>query len=197
MIIPSSMLKRDPQKWFFHDHIIWPVIWLIPNTVKPNHITVFRIILTPVVLGFLLFENYTVGIPLFIFAAITDALDGSLARIRGQITAWGTFYDPVADKILIGTVLVLIVARHVNPIIAVGIISIELMLIFGGWYRRERGRVVHANVWGKVKMFLEVVAILMVLIAIWGGADTFIELSNGTLILAIIFAVVSLLTYSL
>lgn len=174
-----------------------PFLFLIPNFVKPNHVTVFRLILTPIVLWLLYIENWEIGIPLFILASFTDALDGTLARVRDEITDWGIFYDPVADKILIGSVILLIVIRHVNPVIAMGIIAVELMLLIGGWYRRRRKNFQPANIWGKIKMILEFCGVLFLLISLWLGADLFIDISQGTLVLAIIFAIVSLLTYSL
>ncbi|MFH1712189.1 MAG: CDP-alcohol phosphatidyltransferase family protein [Patescibacteria group bacterium] len=191
------MKTRDPNKLFPHDYLLKPLVFLIPQAVKPNHITVFRMIMTPVVLWLLLIENYQIGVPLFIFIALTDALDGSLARLRKQITAWGTFYDPVADKLLIGSVILLIVIKYVNPILAVALIAVELMIIVGGWYKRHNGAVQSANIWGKIKMFLEVCGVMFLLISLWFGADIFVDISNGTLVLAVIFAIVSLLTYSL
>lgn len=191
------MKKRDPRKLFPHDYLFKPLVALFPASIIPNHITMFRMALTPFVLWFLILENYYLGIPLFLFAASTDALDGSMARIRKQVTSWGTFYDPIADKLLIGSVILLIVIKHVNPFIAVAIIVVEFMLIFGGWYKRRKGEVGSANVWGKVKMLLEVVGVLFLLLALGFGMDLFVDISQGTLILAIIFAIVSLLTYSL
>lgn len=191
------MKPRDPNKLFLHDYLLKPLVALIPQRVKPNHVTVFRMILTPIVLWFLFFENWRVGVPLFLFAAATDAFDGSLARIRKQITQWGTFYDPIADKMLIGSVILLIVIQHVNPIIAIALIIVEMLILVGGWYRRQRGKVATANIWGKVKMFLEVCGVMFLLAALWLGVDLFVDISHGTLVLAVIFAVVSLLTYSL
>lgn len=191
------MSHRDPNKLFFHDSLMKPFVLWLPKRVKPNHLTILRLVLIPIVLILLYIEIYSVGVPLFIFAAFTDAMDGSLARLRKQITEWGTFYDPVADKILIGSVLLLIVIKHVNPILAIALVIVELGLIFGGWYRRRMGTVGHANVWGKIKMFLEFSGLLLILIALWSGASLFIDLSNGTLILALVFAIASLLTYSL
>jgi len=191
------MHERDPRKLFPHDTLMKPFVWLIPSFVHPNHLTVARMIMTPIVLWVLYVQNYRLGIPLFVLTAFTDALDGSLARIRKQITDWGTFYDPVADKLLIGSVVLLIVVQHVNPVIAFALILLELLLILGGWYGRQHGRIKSANVWGKVKMLLQFFGVFFLLIALWLGVDLFIEISNGTLILAIIFAIVSLLTYSL
>lgn len=191
------MTKRDPEKLVFYDYLLMPLVKIIPKSVRPNHITVLRIVLTPLVLILLVTENYAVGVPAFFLVGMTDALDGSMARIRKQITDWGTFYDPIADKLLIGSVIVLILVKHVNPVLAFGVVAVELMLIVGGWYQRQRGRVITANVWGKVKMVLEGLAVMMVLIALWGGVDIFLDISEGTLVLVIIFAVISLLTYSL
>jgi len=154
-------------------------------------------ILTPVVLYCLFLEYYQIGVPLFIITAATDALDGTLARVRKQITKWGTFYDPVADKLLIGSVIILILLQHVNSLIAFGVIAVELLMLAGGWYKRHMGTEVTANIWGKVKMLLEFTGVLFLLISLWLGMDLFIDLSEGTLILAIVFAVIALLTYSL
>lgn len=191
------MTKRNPEKLFPLDHILKFFILPFPKAVKPNHLTVFRFLITPLVLWFLYVENWKIGIPLFVFASFTDALDGTMARVRKEVTKWGTFYDPVADKFLIGSVVLLIVVRYVNPLIALSIIVLELLLILGGWYRRRRHLSTQANIWGKIKMILEFVAVMFLLIALAFGVDLFVDISQGTLVLAIIFAIVSLLTYSL
>ncbi len=191
------MVVRDPAKLFPHDYLLRPLVRMIPDRVMPNHLTIFRMMLTPVVLWFLYKEWYSVGVPLFLFTAITDAVDGSMARWRHQISAWGTFFDPIADKLLIGSVVLLIVIRHVNSYLALALILVELLLIIGGWYKRQQGKVGTANVWGKVKMVLQVIGVTFLLISLWHGIDLFVDLSNGTLALALVFAIVSLLTYSL
>ena len=191
------MHKRDPEQLFPHDKVLRPFLALVPRCVHPNHVTIARMVLTPAVLTCLFREYYQIGIPLFIFTAATDALDGTLARVRKQITKWGTFYDPIADKLLIGSVIVLILLKHVNPLIAFGVIAVEMLMLAGGWYKRRHGVEVSANIWGKVKMCLEFAGVLFLLISLWLGMDLFIDLSEGTLILAIVFAIIALLTYSL
>lgn len=193
----SIMTKRNPEKLFPTDYLLRPFLFLVPRAVSPNHITVFRIALTPFVLAFLFLEMWYIGVPLFVVAVFTDWLDGVLARSRKQVTKWGVFHDPIADKILIGSVVVLIVLQHVNPIIAVAIIIVEVLLIIGGWYRRRKNIAQTANVWGKIKMVLQFIGVLLLLIALAFGVDLFIDISQGTLVLAVIFAIVSLLTYSL
>ena len=190
-------MARDPAILFPHDYLMKPFLALIPRFIRPNHFTVLRMVMTPVVLWFLYVENYAVGVPLFFAVGLTDAVDGSLARVRKQITVWGTFYDPVADKILIGSVLLLIVIEHIHPLLAIALVCVEVSLIFGGWYRRRHSGVIGANIWGKVKMILEGLGILFLLISLWFGGDLLTDLSTGTLALAVVFALISLLTYSL
>lgn len=190
--------ERDPHKLFPHDHLLkYTVLPLIPAAVTPNAVTVLRFILTPFVLWFLYAENYAVGVPLFLFTAFTDALDGTLARVRNNITAWGTFYDPVADKILIGAVVLLIVAKYINLWFALVILGIEALIIIGGYWRRSNGHFTSANIFGKTKMFLQVLGVTFLLIAVWSGVSLFLPASVATLSLAIAFAIVSLFTYGL
>ena len=153
--------------------------------------------MTPVVVWLLFFENYTVGVPLFFIVAFTDTLDGTLARTRKQITSWGAFWDPVADKILISLTILLIVVQHINLYLGLLVIFVELVTITGGLVRKRHGIVTHANVWGKIKMCLQVAGVLALLISLWLGVDLFIDVSTGTFSLAIVFAVISLFTYGI
>jgi CDP-diacylglycerol--glycerol-3-phosphate 3-phosphatidyltransferase len=163
-----------------------------PPWIRPNHLTVARFVLTPFVVLVLAREDYRLGVPLFVLTALTDAFDGSLARVRRQITEWGIIYDPLADKLLIGSVLAVIVLQHINPYLGVGLLVIETGMIIGGWYGRRQGRVEPANVWGKIKMVAEVVGIGLLLIALWSKADLLVDLSAGTLALALVVAIVSI-----
>lgn len=192
------MFERDPHKLFPHDHVLrWTIIPLIPNFITPNMVTMFRIVMTPVVLWFLYTSQFQVGVPLFLFVAFTDAIDGSLARFRQQVTDWGTFYDPLADKVLIGSVVLLVVIAHVNVLFGLLIVSVEASLLIGGYVRKCQGKLIGSNLFGKTKMFLQVTGVFMLLIALWAGFDLFIPISVGTLSLAIVFAVISLFTYGL
>lgn len=164
----------------------------VPRWLAPNHITIARILLTPAVLFFLFRGNYGVGVPLFIFVAATDALDGMLARVRRQVTEWGIIYDPIADKMLIGSVLFVIVLEHVNFYIGLALLIVEVILVIGGWFMRVRKGVQQADIWGKIKMNAEVAGILLLLIALWSGVDLFVDLSTGTLTVALIVAIISI-----
>ena len=129
--------------------------------------------------------------------AFTDALDGTMARTRNQITSWGAFWDPIADKILISLIILLIVVQHINIYLGLLVIFVELVIITGGIVRKRHGITQHANVWGKIKMILQVIGVLALLISLWLGVDLFIDISTGTFSLAIVFAIISLFTYGI
>ncbi|MDP3985440.1 MAG: CDP-alcohol phosphatidyltransferase family protein [bacterium] len=191
-------MTNETVRLFPHDYVMKAMVLpLIPSWIKPNHVTVFRLVATPIVLDLLLFKQYDWGVPAFLFVAFTDAIDGSLARVRKQITPWGTFYDPVADKILVGSVLILIVFQYINVWFGLLIILMEVLIAFGGFYRKWKHIPSSANVFGKIKMCLQVVAVGFLLIAVWQGIDLFVHVSVGTFSVALIFAVISLVTYGI
>lgn len=187
------------DKWNRNVKIQWndrvlmhAVVRCIPKSVHPNHVTVVRMLMTPFVVIFLMHERYSIGVPLFLLAALTDVLDGSLARIRRQVTEWGIVFDPIADKLLIGSVLFVIVLQHINFTLGIALLGLEIAMVFGGWWRKSHGTIEPANIWGKIKMVTEVVGILFLLIALWSGMDLFVDISTGTLALALVVAIVSI-----
>ena len=190
--------ERDPHKLFPHDHLLkYTVIPLLPNFITPNIITVVRFVLTPFVVWCLAAEDYAVGIPLFLFAAFTDALDGSLARVRQKITAWGTFYDPGADKLLIGSLVLLFVTKYLGVVFSFLILFFELLIVFFGYINRKNGRLVSANIFGKTKMLFQVLGLATLLISLALVYLFGFTVAAGFFVLAIILAVNSLFTYGL
>lgn len=192
------LMTNDNIRLFPHDHVLRATILrLIPSWVTPNQVTILRFLLTPVVLYFLWQEAWTIVLPLFIATAFTDAIDGSLARTRKQITLWGTTADPIADKILIGSVTILFVARQVNPIFAAIIILMEVLIALSALYRRVHGKVSSANEFGKIKMILQVIGVSVLLLARLCHLELAVPFAMGTLGLAIVFALASLITYGI
>ncbi len=171
-------------------------IRFFPKFIRPNHLTVLRILLTPFVLWLLWIEQWPWALGLFLFAAMTDAWDGAMARLRKQITLWGTMADPIADKLLVGTVVVLFVAKELNILFAILIVAVELLIVAGALYRRRQGRYASANGYGKIKMFLQILGVSFLLLAKLAGMSLAVPFAIGTLSLAIAFAVISLFTYS-
>ena len=189
---------QTADRLFWHDKIMAAtVLRLIPFRVLPYHVTMFRFFATPLVVVLMLEENYLWGLLAFLVVAFTDVIDGSLARTRNQITDWGKIYDPLADKILIGSMVFIIILRYIDFWTALLIMAIEIIIIIVGWIRKKRGLIVQANIWGKIKMSLQVLGVVMLLLSIIFNIEQILPFAHGTFYLAIAFAVVSLLTYGI
>ena len=102
---------------------------LFPKRVKPNHLTTFRLLMIPIIVVLFWLELYPVGGILFLIASFTDALDGAMARSRNQATDFGKMYDPLADKLLICTVVYILVLKYVDVYAAWIIIILEAIII--------------------------------------------------------------------
>ncbi|MBU4375451.1 CDP-alcohol phosphatidyltransferase family protein [Patescibacteria group bacterium] len=186
------------EEIYWHDRILAKtVLKFFPKFIIPNHITVFRFLATPVVAALMFYEHYYIGLFAFLLVAFTDALDGSMARTRNQITEWGKIYDPLADKILIASMVFIIVLRYIDFWTAIIIIGLEIIIIFTAWVRKSNGKSVQANWWGKIKMCLQVLGVVILLLSIVFDWAALLPFASGVLYLAIAFAIVSLLTYGI
>lgn len=181
------------SKIYAHDRLLAAtVLKLIPAKVSPNQITILRILLTPAVLWLLWVESYEMGISLFLLVAFTDMIDGSLARTRGQVTSWGMLWDPVADKLLIGAVAVLLLFRAFPAELIVVIFGLEAAFLIGGYYRKRQGVIVAANWWGKFKMLCQVIGVTLFLLFLQTGMASLATASYVVFVLATLLAVGSL-----
>jgi CDP-diacylglycerol--glycerol-3-phosphate 3-phosphatidyltransferase len=133
----------------------------------PNVLTVVRILLVPVVVVALLEETPnadTLAAIVFAVAALTDGLDGYIARSRGSITTFGKLMDPIADKLLIIAPLVSLVSLgRIAAWVAMVIIAREFAVTALRMVAVEQGVVIAASVLGKVKTITQVVAIFAVI----------------------------------
>jgi CDP-diacylglycerol--glycerol-3-phosphate 3-phosphatidyltransferase len=173
------------------------ILRLIPARVTPNEVTVVRFATTPIVLYLLLIGAYGWGLLAFLLVAATDVIDGALARTRNQVTDWGRMYDPLADKLLIGSVVFAVVVRELDAVIGFSVITVEAAIIALAWYGYVRGRKVQANRWGKAKMGLEVIGVTVLLLALAFGVPGALPISSASFVLAILFALVSMVTYGI
>lgn len=184
---------------FSHDRIVEKIfLWAVPRWVLPNHFTLARIVLTPVVFFLILYEEYQVGIPLFLLTAFTDVIDGSLARTRNQITEWGKMFDPVADKLLIGSLVIILAFKYLSFWLVIAILGLEIAFIVAGFLQWRRFHKIRgANLWGKIKMLSQCIAVFLVLIALVFEMPLFLAAAQWIFGLAIGFAIVSLFSHGI
>ncbi len=186
------------QKLYPQDKILAKTILkLIPKSITPNQITVLRFLLIPVVIWSIIQEKNIFGIFIFLFTASTDAIDGAMARTRNQITDWGKIYDPVADKLLIGSTAFLLISKYLSFYLALVIISLEILLVLNGGWRKANGHIVQANIWGKMKMILQVIGVSTIFLFLIIKTSVLLSLSWIVLTIAIILGTISLFTYSI
>ena len=190
--------REQPIKIYFTDRVLAKTLLrLIPKKVLPNYITAARLLMVPWVTLFIWLGNYWVGLILFLVASLTDALDGALARTRNQITEWGKLFDPLADKLLICTVVFVLVLKYVDFFTAWVIIIIESIIVVAALLKKRNGADIQANFWGKIKMILQVAGVAFLLLSLVFNLDALIPVSRGTFYVAIAFAIMSFFTYSI
>ncbi|HHW48036.1 MAG TPA: CDP-diacylglycerol--glycerol-3-phosphate 3-phosphatidyltransferase [Clostridiaceae bacterium] len=131
----------------------------------PNILTVIRFILIPVFGYYLFHEQYKVALLLFLLAGLTDVLDGYIARAFNMVTPWGKLADPLADKLMQITALVLLTYLRKIPIIIVIIVGIkELFMGLGSIVLyKKRQYVVSANWYGKLATVIFYFAVVMII----------------------------------
>ena len=172
----------------------------------PNKLTVFRIILVPimVIIPFLGINGELLGIPvewiiidiIFIIASLTDKLDGFLARKNNQVTAFGKFLDPLADKILVLAAMMMLVEEQKLPAwIPIIVLAREFMV---SGYRliavEQGGEVIAASKWGKLKTVTQMIAIILAFLDLNAFGDCFTgTLQGGDLILNLIVTIMMII----
>lgn len=172
------------------------ILWAIPRSVRPNQVTALRITMSPLI--FLsLYDGYSeIGLVLIVIAACSDFVDGAMARKRDQVTKLGKLLDPLADKLLIGSVLLylsLTLDYLVLKVLFVAVMA-ELLAVFGGFFMSfYLNRPAHANFFGKTKMVLQSFGIAFLVFGLTADNKFFIDLSMDLLFVSIAFAIVSAL----
>ena len=137
----------------------------------PNKLTLLRILLVPIFMAFLFlrkdYPQYSEFLALltFILAALTDGLDGYLARKNELVTKFGKIVDPLADKLLISAALISFVAlKEISAWAAIIIIGRELAVTGLRVVAASEGVVISASIWGKMKTVLQISAIIAVML---------------------------------
>lgn len=165
----------------------------------PNKLTVFRVILIPFFVFFLLapyFEGYGnyIAVGVFILASLTDLLDGKIARKYNLVTDFGKFMDPLADKLLVCAAMICLVESGQLPAwIVIVIISREFIISGFRLVASDNGIVIAASYWGKFKTVFQMLMIIVLMLDIQLLA--FQVLGIALTYIALILTVVSLIDY--
>ncbi len=148
----------------------------------PNRLTLIRIVLVPFIIIFMLpvpfggdffagWNNFVINYGhypaalLFVIASLTDLFDGKIARSRGLVTNLGKFLDPIADKLLIISVLtVLVQQQRIHSVVAIIIIIREFVVTAIRLVASDCGKVIAASKLGKMKTMLQMTAITFLML---------------------------------
>lgn len=170
-----------------------------------NKITILRIILVPVFMAFLLADNIACQITaliIFIIAAASDGVDGYIARHYNQITTFGKFMDPLADKML--TTAALLILLEQGRITAFGSVAVMLVLarefMVAGlrMVAGAEGKVIAASMFGKVKTVAQMFAIIAAILLMnenWFLQEPALLITNILIWISTIIAVISGIDY--
>ena len=176
----------------------------------PNRLTLFRFVLAFILIFLYVFPFSSLGVSvveipttgfnvidlvctiLFIVASITDLLDGNIARKRNLVTNFGKFMDPLADKFLVNSSLILLAVYKSNllpAIIVILMIGRDLAVDGMRFIASSKGEVIAANIYGKLKTVVQMVVIPVIFL---NGFPFNYLLKEYTFILTIVFASIAL-----
>ena len=140
----------------------------------PNSLTILRILLIPVIVGFLVYGHYDYALITLIVAMITDALDGTIARLANQKTQFGAYLDPLADKLLLMTTFITFSLLSLVPVWSViVVVSRDAILLTGTLLSHVTDTKIDASpsVLGKATTLFQSAYIILVLIFSSGQFD--------------------------
>ena len=165
----------------------------------PNKLTLFRVVLIPFFVFFLLapyFEGYGnyIAVAIFIVASITDFLDGKIARKYNLVTNFGKFMDPLADKLLVCSALIcLIQLELITAWVLIIIIAREVIISGFRLVASDNGVVIAASYWGKFKTAFQLLTVIVLILNIPNKVFTIL----GTVLIYVSLAltVISLIDY--
>ena len=163
----------------------------------PNTLTIIRVLLIPFFVAFMLcnitaYDNY-IALAIFIVASLTDTLDGYLARKNNQVTNFGKFMDPLADKLLVYSALICLLSNGmISTVVVLIIIAREFIISGFRLVAVDNGIVIAASWWGKAKTISQMIMIIL-LIASFGGIFNVLE--TAFVYIATVLTVISLVDY--
>ena len=166
-------------------------IWNLPNI-----LTILRMLLIPVFVVLHALGRAKTALLIFCVASFTDWLDGYIARKYNLITDFGKLMDPLADKLMVCTALIMQGLNGTFPVIAIIIVVIkELVMIYGSSYMLAHDVVVYANIWGKLAQCSFILALVL---SFWHRefARMAFPIDRVCLWIAVAMAIIALVDYT-
>jgi cardiolipin synthase len=123
--------------------------------------------LAPFLVAAILEEHYALSFGLFLAAGITDALDGTLARLLKQRSTFGAYLDPVADKLLLSTLFLVLLHEGLMPVTVTVLVfgrDVGILLVSALLYAAVGRREFHPSIWGKANTLAQIAAVSAVLL---------------------------------
>ena len=158
----------------------------------PNKLTIIRMVMIVPFIICLLFGFDFLALALFIVASLTDMLDGKIARKYNLVTNFGKFMDPLADKLLVcSAMIVLVEMGRIPSWVVIIIISREFIISGFRLIASDNGVVIAASYWGKVKTVFQIIMICLMI----ANIGIFSIITDIVMWIALILTVVSLLDY--
>lgn len=170
----------------------------MPQWVSPNGISLLRLLLIPLIVAYLALGHYLTALILFLFAAGLDSLDGALARTRRQFSDWGLILDPLADKLLIMTVVCFLLLLYPYKFLIIYVFVFELFMILISAFHifQPEAKIKASNIWGKSKMFYQVIGITLAMIWLIWPNQQLLGISVMIIWLSLAFQTASIISYT-
>jgi cardiolipin synthase (CMP-forming) len=140
---------------------------LNPFRTAPNLLTLLRICLAPFLVAAILESHYLLSFVLFVAAGLTDALDGTLARVLKQRSMLGHYLDPVADKLLLSTIFLVLLHKSLIPITVTVLVfgrDVGILMVAAILYAAVGRREFNPSVFGKANTIAQISAVAAVLL---------------------------------
>ena len=164
----------------------------------PNKLTILRVCIIPFFVMTLLFDHgnsqfmRVIADLIFIFASLTDMLDGKIARKYNLVTNFGKFMDPLADKLLVCSALICLIELGQIPAwVVIVIISREFIISGFRLVASDNGVVIAASYWGKFKTVFQMLAVILMIL----NLPALAMVTNLLLVIAVALTIISLVDY--
>jgi cardiolipin synthase len=157
-----------------------PVLMSVVSEVRsesmnlPNSLTILRILLIPVYVGFMVYEEYGLALLILLTAGVTDAIDGPIARMMNQRTDLGSILDPLADKLLLTSGFMSLAFLHLVPSwVVIIVVSRDVMLLLGTAVAHVTDTKIDITptMLGKGTTLLQLTYLLLVIFMAWRRLD--------------------------